>query len=204
MIARIALLFFQLSLLVGPAVAMQLEADPRVIISFMDKSLPPELDILRVTSDVTPDNHLVFQVQTKGERVGGESNDYVMLHIQHEKTYALIIPLNSDANEAVRIYEAALEPDSPLTAITFKESPLSSEYAGFDATRIERGTKFTMPLDWINFGADFGFDAYTVEATVEEDTLQINAVHDQARRGRAQPKQISAITLLNNICSPKK
>jgi hypothetical protein len=34
--------------------------------------------------------------------------------------------------------------------------------------------------------------------------LQISKVYDQARKGRPEEKRITAITLLNNICSPKK
>ncbi|SER42634.1 hypothetical protein SAMN05421690_10268 [Nitrosomonas sp. Nm51] len=204
MIIRTVLLLLPLFLTTGPVSAMQLEADPRIIISFMDKSLPPELDILRVTADVSENNRLIFQVQTKGERASGEDSDYVMLHIQHEKAYALIIPLNRGADETVRVYEAALQPENQLIAITFKESRINREHAGFSVRRIDRGTEFTMPLGWINFGEDFGFDAYTIDASIQEDTLQINEIYDQARRGRAQVKQVSAITLLNNICSPKK
>ena len=48
-----------------PVSAMQVEPDPRTIISSMDRSLSPELDILRVTADVSPDNHFVFQVKTR-------------------------------------------------------------------------------------------------------------------------------------------
>ncbi|MCP5246522.1 MAG: hypothetical protein H6937_11490 [Burkholderiales bacterium] len=62
--------FFLIS---SPVSAMQIVADPRIIISFMDNSLPPELDILRVTTDVSEDNHLIFQVQTRGERINGKT-----------------------------------------------------------------------------------------------------------------------------------
>jgi hypothetical protein len=64
--------------------------------------------------------------------------------------------------------------------------------------------EFRVPLDWINFGADFGFDAYTVNATEQKQILQIHTVYDQARRGNLSTTQVSAITLLNAICSPKK
>ena len=86
-------------LITAPVSAMQIEADPRIIISFMDNSLPPELDILRVTTDVSEDNHLIFQVQTKGERVSGKNSDYILLNILHEKTYELIILLNKETKE---------------------------------------------------------------------------------------------------------
>ena len=49
--------------------AMQVDPDPRTIISPMDRSVSPELDILRVTADVSPDKRLVFQVKTRGEQI---------------------------------------------------------------------------------------------------------------------------------------
>ncbi len=201
--SRLLLLLLPL-LLTGPVAAMQIDADPRVIISFLDKSLPPELDILRVTTDISEDNRLVFQVQTKGERDAGERNDYILLNIQHEKTYALVIPLNKTTGEAMQVYEDELNAPNKLTAATFKTSQINKEHAGFSARHITRGAEFTLPLDWINFGTEFVFDAYTIDASIDDDMLRINAVHDQARRGRDQVKQMSAITLLNNICSPKK
>ena len=190
-------------LITAPVSAMQIEADPRVIISFMDKSLPPELDILRVTTDVSEDNHLIFQVQTKGERINGKNNDYILLNILHEKTYALIIPLNTETEELLLVYEGELHPEKQLATIAFNKSELNKEHAGFSTRRINRGVEFTIPLDWINFGADLGFDAYTIQASIKGNALYIDEVYDQARRG-PQEKRISAITLLNNICSPKK
>ncbi|MCB1936861.1 MAG: DUF1292 domain-containing protein, partial [Nitrosomonas sp.] len=189
-------------LITAPVSAMKIEADPRTIISFMDSSLPPELDILRVTADVSEDNHLIFQVQTKGERISGKNDDYLLLNILHEKTYALIIPLNKETKESIQVYEGELRPEKQLSSIAFKKSEINNEHAGFSVRRIHRGVEFTIPLDWINFAADFGFDAYTVQASTKEDALHINAVYDQARRGRTQEKRLSAITLLNNICSP--
>ncbi|MDR4518303.1 MAG: DUF1292 domain-containing protein [Nitrosomonas sp.] len=193
--------FFLIS---SPVSAMQIVADPRIIISFMDNSLPPELDILRVTTDVSEDNHLIFQVQTRGERINGKNNDYIVLNILHEKTYALIIPLNTETEESIQVYEGGLRPEKQLTSITFKKSEINNEHTGFSVRRVNRGVEFTIPLDWINFGADFGFDAYTIHARIKGSALYIDEVYDQARRGRPQEKRISAITLLNNICSPKK
>ncbi len=198
------LLLLQSVLMISPASGMRIDADPRMIISFMDRSLPPELDILRVTTDISADNHLIFRVQIRGERISGDNNDYVLLNIQHEKTYALMIPLNKEADETLRIYEGELLSTNQLTSIAFKESDINSEHAGFSARHINRGVEFMVPLDWINFGADFGFDAYTVSATIQKHVLHIDAVHDQARRGNISINQVSAITLLNAICSPKK
>ncbi|MBA2483393.1 MAG: DUF1292 domain-containing protein, partial [Nitrosomonas sp.] len=89
---RWILLLILLFMMVGPVSAMRLDADPRSIISFLDKSLSPELDILRVKTDISPDNHLIFQVKTKGEWIGVNEHDYLLLQILHEKTYALLVP----------------------------------------------------------------------------------------------------------------
>jgi len=190
--------------MVGPVSAMNIEADPRTITSFMDRSLSPELDILRVTTDISPDNHLVFQVKTKGEWDNGEDNDYLLLQILHEKTYVLLIPLNEEKGSDILIYEGDLQSESHLMSTAFSESELTNLHAGFNAKRITRGAEFTVPLDWVNFGADLSYDAYTVQAEMKDNSLQISKVYDHARKGRPEEKRITAITLLNNICSPKK
>jgi hypothetical protein len=193
-----------LFLMAVPVSAMNIEADPRTIISFMDRSISPELDILRVTTDISPDNHLVFQVKTKGEWDNGEDSDYLLLQILHEKNYALLIPLNEETEPRILIYEGDLQSENHLMSTAFSESEMYNLHAGFNVKRITRGAEFTVPLDWVNFGADFSFDAYTVQAEVEDNALQISKVYDQARKGRPEEKPITAITLLNNICSPKK
>lgn len=193
-----------LLMITGPVAAMQIEADPRSIASFMDKSLTPELDILQVVTDISADNHLVFQVKTRGEQIKGKKSDYLLLQILHEKTYLLLLPLNKEEGDKVLIYQGELQLENhKLSEITreFKENNLST---GFTAKRIARGAEFTVPLDWINYGADFNFDAYTIQASMQGNTLQINKVYDQARKGRKEEKRFSAITLLNKICSPKK
>ena len=69
---RAQLLVLLFSMMGGLSVsAMQVDPDPRMIISSMDRSVSPELDILRVTADVSPDNRLVFQVKTRGEQIDG-------------------------------------------------------------------------------------------------------------------------------------
>jgi hypothetical protein len=198
------LVLIVLFIMAGPASAMNIEADPRAILSFMDRSISPELDILRVTTDISPDNHLVFQVKTKGEWDNGEDNDYLLLQILHEKNYVLLIPLNEEKGSRILIYEGDLQSESQLMSTAFSESELYNLHAGFNAERITRGAEFTVPLDWVNFGADFSFDAYTVQAEMQESTLQISKIYDQARKGRPEEKRITAIALLNNICSPKK
>lgn len=201
---RWTLLLILLFMMVGTASAMRLDADPRSIISFLDKSIAPELDILRVKTDISPDNHLIFQVKTKGKWIDVNDHDYLLLQILHEKTYALLVPLNEELGGKVLVYEGDLQTDNPLMSIAFKESEVDNIHTDFNVKYILRGAEFTVPLEWINFGADFSFDAYTIKAKVEGDSLKISEVYDQARKGRSQEKKISAITLLNNICSPKK
>jgi hypothetical protein len=201
---RFFIVFLHLALVVSPVYGMRIDADPRMIISFVDQSLPPELDILRVTTYISDDNHLIFRIQTKGDRITGDRNDYVLLNIQHEKTYAMIIPINKETDEPVRIFEGELLSSRPMTSIALKQSSLSGEPGEFNAKHVARGVEFGLPLDWINFGADFSFDAYTVSAAEQKQVLHIHTVYDQARRGNLSTNQVSAVTLLNAICSPKK
>lgn len=192
-----------LILVVAPVTAMQIEADPRIITSFMDKSLSPELDILRVSTDISTDNNLIFRVKTRGERIDGAGNEYLVLHIAHEHAYVLLIPLNKK-NDRLLVFTGDLHPESHLDSVTFKKSAKFNRRAAFNANHIDRGAEFTVPLDWINFGADFSYDAYTIQAEMQQDALQIKKIYDQARKGRNNETRISAITLLNKICSPKK
>ena len=67
-----------------------------------------------------------------------------------------------------------------------------------------RITEFNLPLDWLNFGAHLGFDAYTVQARIDGNSLEISKIYDRARKGRQGNKLISTITLLNKIRSPQR
>src|SRR5687768_17480835 len=102
-----------------PVSAMQMDADPRTIISSMDKSLSPALDILRVTTDISQDNHLVFQVKTRGEWIDGEDNNYLLLQILHEKTHVFLIPINKEKGDKVLIYEGTLQPENQALSKIF-------------------------------------------------------------------------------------
>ncbi len=197
-------IFKFLFMIARPVAAMQIEADHRTISSFMDKSLTPALDILQVTTDISADNHLLFRVKTRGEQVDEENNDYVLLQILHEKTYLFLLPLNKTKTEKALVYEGTLDPENHKLSETSGKFTEYNLPAGFTATRTVRGAEFTIPLDWINYAADFNFDAYTIQASTPGNTLQIDKVYDQARKGRKEEKRYSAITLLNKICSPKK
>jgi len=186
------------------ASAMQIEADPRTIVSFMDKGLSPELDILSVTADISPDNHLVFQVKTRGERERGEAADHLMLRILHGKVYVFLIPINKENGNKTLMYESTLQPDNTVLPHALKTAQESGLPARLNTRRIVNGAEFILPLDWIDFGKDFGFDAYTVSAQVQGDTLEISRVHDQAGKGRSGSNKFSAVTLLNKLCTPQR
>lgn len=187
-----------------PVSAMQIDADPRAIISPMDKSLSPQLDILRVTTDISQDNHLVFQVKTRGEWIDGEDNNYLLLQILHEKTHVFLIPINKEKADKLLVYEGVLQPENQALSRIFSESGEYNLRTGFNARHIFRGVEFTVPIDWINFGGDLGFDVYTVKASIRGNILKISEVYDQARKGRGEEKRFSAITLLNKICTPRR
>lgn len=184
--------------------AMQIDADPRTLVSFMDKSLSPELDILSVATDVSPDNHLVFQVKTRGEREGGEAADHLLLRILHGKVHVFLIPINKQGGEKVSTYESAFHPDNPALPQTLEASRGNGLPAGWNARHIINGAEFILPIDWIDFGVDFGFDAYTVKAHMQGNVVEIAEIYDQAGKGRGGRNTFPAITLLNKLCTPQR
>lgn len=200
-----ALIAVVLLMVMGSVSGMRINPDPRVVVSFMDKSIAPELDILRVMADISPDNHhLVFQVKTRGERIQGNDHDYLLLHITHGKTYVLLLPINKEKENQMLVYERLPQPDDDDLLILGKFKG-NSHLTNFNITSIFRGGEFSVPLDWIDFNTNFSFDAYTVQARIKGDTLKISKVYDWARKGKTHnnEKPLSAITLLNKICAPK-
>ena len=191
---------------ISPVSAMNIYDDPRILLSYMDRSLAPEQDILRVTVNVTPDNYLVFQVMARGEQSGEENSDHFLLRITNGKSYVLLAPIDKEKGEKVFMYEDALESDSKLSEpailpLTFKTSDLQAK---FSARHIRNGVEFSIPLDVINFGNNFGYDAYTVQASIQAHSLKIDEIYDQARKGSGEVKQYAAITLLNRLCATRK
>lgn len=186
------------------ASAMQIDADPRTIVSFMDKALPPELDILSVATDISPDDRLVFQVKTRAERTEGNPADYLLLRILHGKVHAFLIPINKEDGHKILAYESALQSDNPVLPKTLEATREIGLPAGLDARRIVNGAEFVLPIDWIDFGGDFGFDAYTVKASVQGNVVKIAEIYDQAGKGRGGKNTFSAITLLNKLCTPQR
>jgi hypothetical protein len=184
--------------------AMQIDADPRTIVSFMDKSLPPELDILSVTTDISADNHLVFQVKTRGEREQGEVADHLLLRILHGKFYVFLVPINKGDSDKILMYESMLQPDHHVLPQVLEQSRENGAPGHLKVKRVAKGAEFMLPVDWIDFGKEFGFDAYTVSAKVQGDTLEISRVHDQAGKGGRGSNMFSAVTLLNKLCTPQR
>ena len=118
---------------ISPVSAMNIYDDPRILLSYMDRSLTPDRDILRVTVNVTPDNHLVFQVKARGEQSGGENSDHFLLRITNGKPYVLLVPIDKDKGDKVFMYEDVLESENSLLSepailpITFKASNLQAK-----------------------------------------------------------------------------
>lgn len=184
--------------------AMNMYDDPRTILSFRVKGLLPELDILRVMVTLSPDDELVFQIKTKGKRQQGANQDYLLLQILHEKNYVLLVSLDKERENEVLVYENRLSPEEIPRLMVNQQFQLSSLSVQFSARHVSQGTEFSVPLEWINFGEDFGYDAYTVQARLQGNRLQISRIYDQARKGQHEPKRFSTITLLNRICSPQR
>ena len=186
------------------ASAMQIDADPRVIVSFMDKSLSPEFDILSVATEISADNHLVFQVKTRGERADGEAADHLLLRILHGKIYVFLIPINKEDGSKVLMYESALQHDKAVLPQVLETPRGNAPPVALNAKRIVNGAEFILPLDWVDFGEDFGFDAYTVKAHLQGNIVEIVKIYDQAGKGRDGNNIFSAVTLLNKLCTPRR
>ena len=58
---------FFLLLCSTPVLAINNYDDPQKLLSYMDQALTPELDILHVTSVISLDDHLIFEVKMRGE-----------------------------------------------------------------------------------------------------------------------------------------
>lgn len=193
-----------LTLCAAPVLSMNNYDDPRKLLSYMDRALPPALDILRVTTKITPENQLIFQVKMRGESSDLAQNEYILLHITHGDHYALLIPANKN---------------SPVSAILLKQAPHTaldqrmklakvferqSQPATFQANHIHHGVNFSLPVDWIDFGNTLGYDAYTVQARLTDDTVHIEKIYDRAGKGRKIAKQFSAITFVNTLCATRR
>jgi hypothetical protein len=197
------LLITALLLLAATSVnAMEINLDPRSIISSRDNSLSPELDILRVTTDISNDDQLLFRIRNRGEAIEGSENNYYILNILHNKHYFLVVPLNAQQESTVSIYEASL--DNPDLSLSQHYSSTQEKDLTVSMSRIANGVILSVPIAWIDFSKNIGFDAYTAEITRQGDKMQVVHIYDQAIKSKAREKMFPAITLFNKLCAPKR
>ena len=198
-----SLLITALLLLAATSVnAMEINLDPRSIISSRDNSLSPELDILRVTTDISNDDQLLFRIRNRGEAIEGNENNYYILNILHNKHYFLVVPLNAQQESTVSIYEASL--DNPDLSLSQHYSSTQEKDLTVSMSRIANGVILSVPIAWIDFSKNIGFDAYTAEITRQGDKMQVVHIYDQAIKSKAREKMFPAITLFNKLCAPKR
>ena len=198
-----SLLITALLLLAAKSVnAMEINRDPRSIISSRDNSLSPELDILRVTTDISNDDQLLFRIRNRGEAIEGNENNYYILNILHNKHYFLVVPLNAQQESTVSIYEASL--DNPDLSLSQHYSSTQEKDLTVSMSRIANGVILSVPIAWIDFSKNIGFDAYTAEITRQGDKMQVVHIYDQAIKSKAREKMFPAITLFNKLCAPKR
>ncbi len=197
------LLITALLLLAATSVnAMEINLDPRSIISSRDNSLSPELDILRVTTDISNDDQLLFRIRNRGEAIEGNENNYFILNILHNKHYFLVVPLNAQQESTVSIYEASL--DNPDLSLSQHYSSTQEKDLTVSMSRIANGVILSIPIAWIDFSKNIGFDAYTAELTKQSDKMQVVHIYDQAIKSKTHEKMFPAITLFNKLCAPKR
>jgi len=197
------LLITALLLLAATSVnAMEINLDPRSIISSRDNSLSPELDILRVTTDISNDDQLLFRIRNRGEAIEGNENNYYILNILHNNHYFLVVPLNAQQESTVSIYEASL--DNPDLSLSQHYSSTQEKDLTVSMSRIANGVILSVPIAWIDFSKNIGFDAYTAEITRQGDKMQVVHIYDQAIKSKAREKMFPAITLFNKLCAPKR
>lgn len=182
--------------------AMEIIRDPRSIISSRDNSLSPELDILRVTTDISSGDQLSFQIRNRGKAIEGNENNYFILNILHNKNYFLIVPLSVQQESTVLIYETSL--DNRNLSLSQHYPLIQAKDFIASMSRIANGVAFHVPVAWIDFSKDIGFDAYTAQITKQENQMQVLYIHDQAIKSKVQEKMFPAITLFNKLCAPKR
>ena len=184
--------------------AMNNYDDPRMILSYMDKSLPGARDILRVTTSISNDDELIFRVKTRAEAKKATSGDYLLLQVRQSRSHQFLVPIGPEFGDSVLAYqEDPLAPgDSP--DLQPGNSLSSSGASALNARRIANGVEFVVPLTWLDFSEKIGFDAYAVRGQASADNFLISEVYDRAAKGMKRDRMISPITLLNNLCATRR
>lgn len=199
-------LFVVVALLGGglTAQAMSTYDDPRVVLSYMDKALTGERDILRVATSVLGDEYLIFEVKTRADEGGSGRDDYVLLEISQRRSHQFLIPIGAEFGAAVRIYEREPAPDGGSGGLEGSELKAGESEGGFTSRRVRHGVEFQVPLAWIDFREGISFDAFTVRGRSSGDTFRVEQVYDQAGKGRTAAAPFSPIMLLNNLCATRR
>jgi len=196
--------FFTTLAVTAPCLAMNTYEDPRTVLSYMDKSLQAGHDILRLTTDVTENEDLVFQVKTRGEAAESGGRDYVLLQVWQKRLHLWLIPLGSSEEHAVLAYEGDPAAKGRSQAIVDGKLDVSVAAAEFSAAHIRSGVEFTVPLSWIDYREQIGFDAYTIRGRTAGNSFVVEKVYDRAAKGSRVEPRVSPIKLLNNLCATRR
>lgn len=189
----------------SPGSAMNNYDDPRIVLSYMDKSVLPARDILRLHTDITDGEKLLFQVKTRGDTTEAEQNDYALLQVWQDKTHFWLISLASpDGEEPALVYQIDGASNQLPPTLSGSGGMTSSQQVRPTAKRISRGIEYTIPLTWLDYGEEIGFQAYTVKGRAEADGFVIEEVYDRAVKGHRNEHIVSPIMLLNNLCATRK
>ena len=129
------------------AFAMSNHGDPRVVLSYMDRSLSGERDILRLTTTVVDDSYLVFEIKTRTpERGGTNTDDYLLLEVSQGKSHQLLIPIDPELGNTVIDYESEFAPSGKIRPLLGNSLSAGSSDDAFTARRIPQGVEFRVPL----------------------------------------------------------
>ena len=184
--------------------AMSNYDDPRVVLSYMDRSLAGARDILRLNTSVEGDTHLVFEIKTRAPEQPPEAGDYVLLQLSQGRAVQLLVPIDPALGDAVLDYQRDLAPGGEAPGLAGSVLKPGSGRGVFTARRVPRGIEFLVPLAWVDFGEKISFDAFTVKGQPTPTTFQVEAVYDQAGKGQKTRPRHSPITLLNKLCATRK
>ena len=186
------------------ALAMNNYDDPRVVLSYMDKSLDGSRDILRLTTTVDGNTHLAFEVKTRAEERNPQPGDYLLLEISQGRSHQLLVPIDPELGDDVLAYEQELAPGGGIRTLAESNLKAGSRDGVFRARRVPRGVDFLVPLAWIDYHEKIAFDAFTIRGQPSGEAFLVAEVYDQAGKGQNERRRFSPITLLNNLCATRK
>lgn len=178
--------------------------DPRIVLSYMDKSLKPGRDILRLTTEISDNQELVFQVMMRGEGAESGVRDYLVLQVWQDRSHLWLVPLLRNHDNGILAYASNAMIGGSPAHLSPGDQPIFLSERTFTADYIERGVEFAVPLSWLNYAEEIGFDAYTVRGRPVEDSFVVEEVYDRAAKGSQEQRRVSPITLLNNLCATRR